>query len=76
MTRRYFYHMTDGTSLIIDRQGRRISSRLRAKSEAISHAERMMQESPPGIDWSGWQVSIHDKSGYAIANLPFPASHT
>lgn len=72
MGRRYFYHLTDGTSLIIDREGRRFSSRLRAKAEAVSYAERMMQEAPPGVDWSGWLVSVHDARGHAIANLPFP----
>jgi hypothetical protein len=75
MGRRYFYHMTNGKSLIVDRDGKRSSSKLQAKVEAICHAERMMQQSPPGIDWSGWQVSIHDKNGHAVANLPFPTSH-
>jgi len=75
MARRYFYHMTDGTSLIVDRKGRRVPSKLCAKAEAICRAERMMQESPRGIDWSGWQVSIYDKDGCVVANLPFAANH-
>lgn len=74
MARRYFYHMTDGTSLIIDRNGRRFSSRLRAMAEAIGYAERTMQEASPGVDWSGWLISIHDDNGMAVANVPFPTN--
>jgi hypothetical protein len=75
MARRYFYHMTDGMELIVDRQGRWARSKRQVEPEALSHALRMMQEAPAEIDWSDWQVGVQDQDGYAIAHLPFPANH-
>ena len=63
MGRRYFYHMTDGMALIVDRQGR------------WYRPKKQVQEAPPQVDWSDWQVSVHDQDGYAVAHLPFPANH-
>jgi hypothetical protein len=75
MGRRNFYHMTDGVALIVDRQGRRSRSRKQVEPEALCYARKLMQEAPPQVDWSGWQVSVHDQDGYAVAHLPFPANH-
>jgi hypothetical protein len=74
MGRRYFYHMTDGMDLIVDRQGRRSRSRKQVEPEALCYARQLMQEAPPQVDWSAWQVSVHDQDGYAVAHLPFPAN--
>jgi len=75
MGRRYFYHMTDGMNLIVDRKGRRARAKRELEPEALSRAQQLMQKAPPQVDWSGWQVSIHDQDGYAVAHLPFPANH-
>jgi apolipoprotein N-acyltransferase len=75
MGRRYFYHMTDGMSLIVDRKGRHIRAKRQLEPEALSRAQQLMQGAPPQVDWSDWQVSVHDQDGYAVAHLPFPANH-
>lgn len=75
MELRYFYHMTDGLNLIVDRRGRRYRSKQQVELEALWYAKQAMQEAPPQVDWSDWLVSVHDQDGYAVAHLPFPANH-
>ncbi|MGF9763039.1 hypothetical protein AAII07_48590 [Microvirga sp. 0TCS3.31] len=52
MSRRYFYHITDGVEFIIDRRGRRYRSKKQIDPEALCYARQVMQEAPPQVDWS------------------------
>jgi len=72
MGRRYFYHLTDGVCLIIDKKGRWTRSNGHVEELAYSAASKLMQAAPAPLEWSDWLVSVHDQHGSMVAVVPFP----
>jgi hypothetical protein len=72
MSLRFYYHLTNGRDLIIDRTGRHTRSLVDLETTAYFLAGQLMSRSPGGADWSAWMVSVHDRSGSMITVLPFP----
>jgi hypothetical protein len=72
MSFRLYYHLTNGRDLIIDKTGRPVRTFYDIETTAYSLAGRLMSLSPGAADWSGWLVSVHDRSGSMIAVVPFP----
>jgi hypothetical protein len=73
MSRRYFYHLTDGTCLVLDKKGHWTRSRSMVEPFAASAAGKLMSGMPGPVDWSDWLVSVHDQDGCLIAVVPFPS---
>jgi hypothetical protein len=72
MSFRFYYHLTNGRDLIIDRTGRRTRSLVDLEATAYLLAGQLMSRSPGAADWSAWMVSVQDRSGSMITVLPFP----
>jgi hypothetical protein len=73
MSFRFYFHLTNGRELIIDRAGRRTRSLSEIEVTAYSMAGQLMSEAPGWADWSGWLVSVHDGNGGMVTVVPFPA---
>ncbi len=69
----HFFHCTNGTEIILDRQGRRARSKRQVEPLALQVAGELMQRGPPRIDWADWLVSVQDRKGSMVAVVPFPA---
>ena len=74
MARRYFYHLTDGTSLILDEKGRWTRSKRMIEPTALSRAFALMRRGSAQVDWSEWLVSVQDGQGSMVQVVPFPAN--
>ena len=67
-----YFHCTDGIDLVLDRTGRDVRSKRDRRLWASQVAEAIMAAIPPGVDWSGWVVSVQDRRGAQVEVMPFP----
>ena len=65
------FHATDGRSIIPD--GRGLFAR--GPADLARHAQARIRglraAMPPGLDWSGWTLDIHDASGRHVVFVDF-----
>jgi hypothetical protein len=69
----YYFHCTDGQSLILDHAGRRTRSDRDVEPLAVQVATEIMGSVAAPIDWSDWLVSVQDHTGSMMIVVPFPA---
>jgi hypothetical protein len=73
MSFRFYYHLTNGRDLILDKAGCPTRSVSDMEATAYSLAGQLMRKVRGGADWSDWLVSVHDGNGSMITVVPFPA---
>ncbi len=69
----HYFHCTNGTDLILDRDGHRTRSEEEVEPTAFQVAGQLMQRAPGLVDWSEWLVSVQDRKGSMVVVVPFPA---
>jgi hypothetical protein len=69
---RFYFHCSDGSDLIIDREGVEVYG-----SDvlwwALRAAARLMSALPTYDGWSAWTVAVHNERGSLVETVPFPA---
>jgi hypothetical protein len=70
----HYFHCSDGVDLVLDRTGRNTRSKRDLHFRACQVAEDIMAAIPPGLDWSNWVVSVHDRRGALVKVVPFPTA--
>lgn len=66
---RYFFHLTDGTSVLDDPDGLELPGDAAAREEAMLVAVDVKTRFRPR-DWSGWAVRILDEEGRHVDSCP------
>jgi hypothetical protein len=66
---RYFFHLTDGHSVLEDPDGLELPGEAAARAEAVLVANDLKERLRPR-DWSGWMVSIRDEQGNQVDSVP------
>ncbi len=69
----HFFHCTNGTEIILDREGQRARSKRQVERIAYAAAGQVMRQAPGAGDWSDWLVSVQDRKGSMVTVVPFPA---
>jgi hypothetical protein len=70
---RYFFHLTDGDSVLDDPDGLELPGEAAARQEAVLVAKDLKERLRPR-DWTGWMVSIRDEHGNQVDNVPVISS--
>jgi hypothetical protein len=66
---RYFFHLTDGASVLDDPDGLDLPGSAAARAEAMLVAADINTRFRPR-DWSGWSLRIMDEHGKQIDSFP------
>jgi hypothetical protein len=66
---RYFFHLTDGNSVLDDPDGLELPGEAAAREEAVLVAKDLNERLRPR-DWTGWVVSIRDEQGNQVDSVP------
>ncbi len=72
----HFFHCTNGTELILDREGRQARSKRQVERLAYAAAVQIMLKDPGAEDWSDWWVSVQNQNGSMVTVVPFPSGLT
>ncbi len=62
---RYFFHVTDGTSMFKDEEGQKFSSLNHAKANAMLIASELAHDET----YRGWALSVTDDQGNEVARV-------
>jgi hypothetical protein len=70
MTTRYFFHLYNGSDVIVDEIGVEVSEPDRV-SEALMQAMREMQREPNfnGAELDGWELGVVDSAGTGVMTV-------
>ena len=67
---RYYFHLTNGESLIRDDEGTEVSSMQSSLISAMEMIEELRAEDPSAADeWQGWRLEIVDASGGTVHTM-------
>jgi hypothetical protein len=66
---RYYFHLTDGNSVLDDPDGLELPGAAAAREEAVIVAGELKGRLRPR-DWTGWVVSIRDEQGNQVDSVP------
>ncbi|MBM6584344.1 hypothetical protein ILT44_29550 [Microvirga sp. BT689] len=68
---RYFFNLTNGETMIRDKEGIEASSLQAAVISAMEAVEELRAQDPSDSEeWQGWRLEIGDASGQAIQAIP------
>jgi hypothetical protein len=70
---KYYFHCSDGSDLLVDREGIEITES-EVLWSALRTAARLMSELPSYDGWADWVVAVHDERGSLVDTVPFPAN--
>jgi hypothetical protein len=69
---KYHFHCTDGTDLVLDREGRTLNNASDLLWQGLRKAAELMQSLRDYDGWSTWLVSVHAEDGCLVETIPFP----
>ena len=70
MSRRYYFHLTNGEETILDREGLVLSDLDIAVVYAEQAISELRREDPSSSDeWSGWKLNIIEGSGQVMRSI-------
>ena len=73
-SRRYYFNLTDGETIIRDEEGVEASSVQAAVISAMEAVEELRAQDPLNSDeWQGWRLEIVDASCRAVHVIPLDA---
>jgi hypothetical protein len=68
---RYFFHLTDGKSVLNNHKGIDLPGNAAAREDAVDLAKSLTHGAiMPGFNWAGWFVAIVDEHGHKIDEVP------
>lgn len=68
---RFFFHLTDGKSVLTNHQGIDLAGNAAARADAAVLARDLKHgKSMPGWNWNGWFVAIVDEHGKKVDEVP------
>ncbi|HEY5378812.1 MAG TPA: hypothetical protein VIJ78_04660 [Pseudolabrys sp.] len=68
---RYFFHLTDGKSVLNNHKGVDLAGNAAARADAVTLAQTLTHGAVmPGFNWSGWFVTIVDEHGHKVDEVP------
>ncbi len=67
---RYFFHLTDGKSVLDNHKGIDLAGNAAARADAVTLARNLRHENMPGWNWDGWFVKIVDQHGHKVDEVP------
>jgi hypothetical protein len=67
---RYFFHLTDGRTVLNNHKGIDLPGNAAAREDAADLARDLRHEKMPHWNWSGWFVRIVDEHGHKVDELP------
>ena len=68
---RYYFHLTDGKSVLNNHQGIDLPGNAAARADAVTLADQLRRgEKMPGWKWDGWSVVIVDQHGHTTDLVP------
>jgi len=70
---KYYFHCSDGSDLVVDREGIEVTES-EVLWSALRTAARLMSQLPSYDGWADWIVAVHDERGLLIDTIPFPAN--
>lgn len=74
MPARFYFNLTDGSSMIRDDEGIEVSSIQAAVIAAMEAVEDLRAQDPLSSDeWQGWRLEVVDASGQAVQTIPLDA---
>lgn len=71
---RYYFNLTDGTTMIRDQEGTEASSIQAAVLSAMEAVEELRAQDPSNSEeWRRWRLEIVDASGQTVQTIPLDA---
>ena len=67
---RYFFHLTNGKSVLDNHKGIDLPGNAAARKSAVDLARNLRHEKMPGWKWDGWFVKIVDQHGHTVDEVP------
>ena len=68
---RYYFHLTDGKSVLDNHQGLELPGNAAARADAVALADDLRRGvKMPGWSWDGWFVAIIDQHGHKVDEVP------
>ena len=68
---RYFFHLTDGKTVLNNHQGIDLAGNAAAREDAVKLAGNLKQGAVmPGFNWGGWFVAVVDQHGHKVDEVP------
>jgi hypothetical protein len=68
---RYYFHLTDGETVLDNHQGLDLAGNAAALEDARALADDLRRGTRmPGWHWDGWFVAIVDESGQTVDHVP------
>ncbi len=67
---RYYFHLTNGEDLVVDRDGTSTRSRADVWMRARKVSDALMAGVPDYPAWSDWLVCVHDAQGRQVTVVP------
>jgi hypothetical protein len=68
---RYFFHLTDGKTVLNNHRGVDLAGNAAALEDARVLADGLRRGAKmPGWKWAGWFVAIIDEHGHKVDDLP------
>ncbi len=68
---RYFFHLTDGKTVLNNHQGIDLPGNAAAREDARKLAGDLRHGAVmPGFQWDGWFVAVIDQHGHKVDEVP------
>jgi hypothetical protein len=68
---RYYFHLTDGTTVLDNHQGTDLAGNAAALENARVLADDLRRGvTMPGWKWDGWFVAVVDQHGHKVDQVP------
>lgn len=67
---RYFFHLTDGKSVLSNHKGIDLPGSAAARENAVALARDLRHEKMAHWNWGGWFVAIIDQHGRKVDEVP------
>jgi hypothetical protein len=68
---RYYFHLTDGKTVLNNHQGISLAGNAAARADAVALARDLRHGAAmPGFSWGGWFVTIVDEHGHKVDEVP------
>ena len=63
--KRYYFHLIDGTDVILDDEGIEVADLATARLEVIKAIHEFRRECPAAAtEWTGWRIEVTDEMGF------------
>lgn len=72
---RYYFNLTDGDNVILDKEGVVAASIQVAVIAAMEAVAELLSEAPEdAAEWQGWRLEIVNAAGQAVQSMPLDAT--